>query len=123
MIPKKEANTSNIDNLRPISLLSCIGKLYERFILSENIPFIDIDGRLPATQFGFRTKLTAPGQTINLFNISRNTKYQTIAVLLDLRKAFDSVWREAILHMAAKIGISPNILRLIYILRFFIYLT
>ena len=54
MIPKKESNSSNYADYRPISLLSCIGKLAERIIKNRLYSFLESNKLLVNSQSGFR---------------------------------------------------------------------
>ena len=54
MIPKKESNSSNPSEYRPISLLSCIGKLAERIIKNRLYSFLQSNKLLSSAQSGFR---------------------------------------------------------------------
>lgn len=90
-----------IASYRPISLLSCISKLFERIILElMNIHIADNNVILPQ-QFGFR-----PGKscTHQLYRITNNIRTdlkakKSIGMLsIDLKAAFDSVWHDALIH-------------------------
>ena len=54
MIPKKELNSSNYVDYRPISLLSCICKLAERIIKNRLYSYLDYNKLLMNAQSGFR---------------------------------------------------------------------
>ena len=54
MIPKKESNSNNLTEYRPISLLSCIGKLAERIIKNRLYVFLESNKLLSSVQSGFR---------------------------------------------------------------------
>ena len=54
MIPKKNKNSSNPKEYRPISMTSCIAKLAERLILSKMREFMDKNNIIIKQQSGFR---------------------------------------------------------------------
>lgn len=100
-ICKPGKSASKIDSYRPVSLLSCISKIFERVILDELNAFIDVHRIIPPHQFGFRSGKSCTHQ---LFKITRHVKSlinsrKSVGMLsLDLKAAFDSVWHDGILH-------------------------
>ena len=46
IIPKKESNSNYLTDYRPISLLSCIGKLVERLIRNRLYFFLESNNKL-----------------------------------------------------------------------------
>jgi hypothetical protein len=61
MIPKKQNNSSNPKDYRPISLTSCIAKLAERLILSRIKEFMDKNKIIMKQQSGFRKQRQTRG--------------------------------------------------------------
>lgn len=107
-----------MDNQRPISLLSSMGKTLEKIIASDISTHLEVAKLLPPTQFGFRGRLSATGQALQLDNFltdfsNQKRRQVKLAAFLDLEKAFDRVWRDSIIHKGAKLGIQPGILRLL----------
>jgi hypothetical protein len=100
-IPMPGKDHCNPSNYRPISLLSSIGNVFERIILKRLNGFISTVNILP--QFGFRVAHSTSHQ---LRRVIRHLKAKrslqvpesTDMLLLDVEKAFDSVWHEALLH-------------------------
>lgn len=115
-IPKKDKTPSIMKNLRPISLLSSLGKLFERIILEELKNHLEENKLLPGTQFGFRRRLCATAQATHLDIIARQRStvgQQSLVALIDVEKAFDSVWRDAILYKAIEFKIPTTLIKLI----------
>jgi hypothetical protein len=54
MIPKKELNSNNHTEYRPISLLGCIDKLAERLIKNRLYTYLESNKLLSFAQSGFR---------------------------------------------------------------------
>jgi hypothetical protein len=102
-IPKPGKDHPNPSNYRPISLLSSISKVFERIILKCLGCFISTGNILPDHQFGFRV---AHSTSHLLRRVVRHVKAKrslrvpesTGILFLDVEKAFDSVWHEALLH-------------------------
>jgi hypothetical protein len=82
--------------------LSSINKVFENIILKRLQDFISANNILPDHQFDFRMALSTSHQ---LRRVIRHVKERrepplsksTDMLLLDVEKAFDSVWHEALL--------------------------
>uniref|UniRef100_A0ABD2WNT4 Reverse transcriptase domain-containing protein n=1 Tax=Trichogramma kaykai TaxID=54128 RepID=A0ABD2WNT4_9HYME len=117
VINKKPDQPTELDNLRPISMLPCISKIYERLIKNNILKFNNKHNIIPEHQFGFREghstihaiqKLTAD------INWEFNRGNMTGAILVDLQKAFDSVWHHGLLFKLIKNNMDPHLLKLTY---------
>ncbi|XP_077541084.1 uncharacterized protein LOC144153308 [Haemaphysalis longicornis] len=103
----KPGKSPHIENLRPISLTSCIGKIMERIILKRLQNHLDATQQMPDTMFGFRKHLGTQDVLIQLKEevLVPATRHSPRAILtLDLKGAFDNVAHEAILQNLAKTG-------------------
>ena len=54
MIPKPNKDASIAKNYRPISLLSCIGKLFERLLAGRMSKYLEKNGLFFKNQSGYR---------------------------------------------------------------------
>lgn len=103
----KPGKSPHIENLRPISLTSCIGKVMERVILKRLQKYLDETRQMPDTMFGFRRHLGTQDVLIQLKEeiLVPATRHSPRAILaLDLKGAFDNVAHEAILRNLNNIG-------------------
>ena len=112
-IPKK-GDLKVCDNWRGISLLDVVGKVFARIIqirlqrIAEEI--------LPESQCGFRK---GRGCTDMIFVarqlVEKSIEHQQSLFILfvDLRKAYDSVPRDALWQVLEKSGVPPNMLNII----------
>jgi hypothetical protein len=106
-IPKPGRDHSDPSNYRPISLLSSISKILERVILKRLNAFISGHNILPNHQFGFRAAHSTSHQLNRVVRHVKNTRAQeesTGVLLLDVERAFDSVWLDALLHSYSFLG-------------------
>lgn len=91
---EKIKNVTEISNFRPISLLSCFSKLFEKLIHDKLINFLNKSDILSNSQFGFRKSFSTELAIIELIKkigeAAERNKF-TIAVCLDLSKAFDCI--------------------------------
>ncbi|GBP52997.1 Probable RNA-directed DNA polymerase from transposon BS [Eumeta japonica] len=80
---------------RPISLLSGLAKLFERFLKTRLSNHLFGKGLIIDEQFGFRPAHSCPQQVLRLVEYVMEgfkTKQKTVAVFFDVAKAFDRVW-------------------------------
>jgi hypothetical protein len=100
-IAKPGKDSSSPDSYRPITLLPIVGKIFEKIILTRMIEFEGENHILRDQQFGFRAKHSTTQQIMRIVetvSLRFNEDKSTAMTLLDIEKAFDSVWHEALLH-------------------------
>ena len=100
-------------SFQPISLTSCVSKLFERIILSRLLFFLESNSILSPRQAGFRPGRSTLDQILYLsqsisdgFNKPRPGS-RTILSAIDFSKAFDSVWHPALFHKLISAGLPP----------------
>ena len=121
-------------SFRPISLTSCVSKLFERIILSRLLFFLESNFILSPRQAGFRPGRCTLDQILYLsqsisdrFNKPRPGS-RTILSAIDFSKALDSVWHPSLFHKLISAGLPPllvglNLSFLIGALLWFIKIT
>ncbi|XP_077564790.1 uncharacterized protein LOC144180295 [Haemaphysalis longicornis] len=111
LIPKP-GKPPDTDNLRPISLTSCVGKVLEHVLLNRWQDYLESEDLYPTTVIGFRKRLSTQDAMIQLKHeilddsgASRDNK----AILgLDLQSAFDNVKHSAILSQVSKLNMGER---------------
>jgi hypothetical protein len=96
-----------VSSYRPISLLSCLSKLFEKVIQKRINTFLEDSGAIPPHQFGFRPKHSTCHQIQRIVEtIVRGfeRKEHSTAVFLDVSQAFDKVWHEGLIHKIHNLG-------------------
>jgi hypothetical protein len=115
-IPKQGKPAEQTSSYRPISLLSTIGKLFERVILDRILSFNNQNNVLIQEQFGFRRSHSTVQQIVRIVEgatVGFNKGHSTGLVLLDLEKAFDSVWHDGLIFKLIKIGYPSHLVKLL----------
>ncbi|XP_012244110.1 uncharacterized protein LOC105681103 [Bombus impatiens] len=116
-ITKKDKDGSSPANLRPISLLPNISKVFEIIINNPLTSFCTKNDIIPENQFGFRHKHS----TIHAINKltsgicwALNAKQRVAACLIDLEKAFDTVWIPGLIYKLIKINLSKHLIKIVW---------
>ena len=99
----KSGSAEEFTNYRPISLLCCSLKIFERLLLKRLLPHVA--PQIDETQAGFRWG--AEEQVYTLAETLRlRRRKRTFCAFVDVRKAFDVAWRNAVLVKLAELGIT-----------------
>lgn len=115
-IPKPGKDKSKVESYRPISLLNTIGKLFEKLIKSRIEKYLEDSNILPNEQFGFRNSHSTVHQVNRIKNLIKKqfTLKNSVGMLtLDIEKAFDSVWHDALIHKLMAYGFPIYIIKII----------
>ena len=112
----KKNDVSLCTNYRPISLLPCISKVFEKALFDHIYGFLRDNNLIRKNQSGF----TPGDSTINQLIMICNNLYkcvdngdEMVGIFLDLTKAFDKVWHKGLLYKVERIGIGGNLLSLL----------
>ena len=98
---------------RPISLTSCLSKVYERVILNRLTSHLELNNLLPEEQAGFRQKRGTLEQAFILRESldSRKPKHPTFAAFIDLTNAFPSTWQDGMWLRLREVGVTGSLYR------------
>jgi hypothetical protein len=113
---KKPGDPTLLSNSRGISLMSCVAKLYESVLQVRLARALDESGRLHDEQCGFRAERECSDHILVLteaLRIRKASGLSTFAVFIDFAKAFDTVWRNAMLYKLSGLGVRGKLLRVI----------
>jgi hypothetical protein len=103
-------------NLRPITLLPLMGRVFEKVILEIVERYIGERNLLNVSQFGFRARHSTTLQSMRLadhLTLNFKNNMSTVAVFLDIEKAFDITWHPGLLYKLSKLQFSTNLIKLI----------
>ena len=103
-------------NYRPISLLQTMSKIFEKVVLFRLLKHENNAKILIPEQFGFRRGRSTVHQLARLTNdISEgfNRNQSTATLLLDIEKAFDTVWHKGLLYKLQRYGFPLYLVKFI----------
>ena len=104
----KSKSKEEFKNDRPVSLLPCISKILEKIINKRLYNLLLLQNTPYESQYGFRPKHSTINVVTELSNQDINSidnKQCTLAVFLDLSKAFDTIDHMTLLARLAHYGI------------------
>jgi ribonuclease HI len=115
-IRKKGKPVDKIKSFRPVSLLSCVGKVMEGMMQCRLQEWAERVGALPDSQSGFRKDRSTSDALNQLIqtafdDLQLQPPRRTLLVAVDFRAAFDTVWRDGLLRILAEQNIPPRWLR------------
>ena len=93
----KKGETSNTKNYRPISLLSCVGKAFERCVHEQVLTFLIENNRLSKFQADYTPKSSTITQLIEIYHhiqTALDSSKEIRFTFCDCSKAFDRVWHK-----------------------------
>lgn len=115
-IYKRAGDEAELDNYRPITLLSIVSKLFEILLNTRLMAWAETNRILCDEQGGFRTKRGCADQLFILKEVwssRREQKQPTYAAFLDVKSAYDRVWRTGLWYQLFQCGVRGKAWRMI----------
>ena len=109
----KKGDSSLPSNYRPISLISCVGKIMERVVYKHVYNYLHQNRIIYEYQSGFLPRHSTVHQLLEIYNSILNSlenKEANCFVFCDFSKAFDKVWHRGLLHKMKAYGITGNLI-------------
>jgi len=109
----KKGDKSLPSNYRPISLLSCCGKLFERIVFKYTYNFLLDNNLIYKYQSGFLPNHSTVYQLIDIYHHVCQALDQnqfSCMIFCDISKAFDRVWHKGLLFKLKQNGIDGKLL-------------
>jgi len=110
----KEDSRLDPSNFRPITLLSIVGKLFGIIVNSRVMSYSEAVGAISDEQGGFRKHRGCPDQILifrEILGSRKERKLPTFTTFVDVRKAYDTVWREKAYVAMHDAGINGKLWR------------
>jgi hypothetical protein len=108
----KKGDKHDLNNYRPIVLLSVIDKLIEKFFTNKIRNFLELNKVLTTSQFGYTKNKSTTDLLIDVNEIIttglNECKYVGI-ILVDLQKAFDTCDHKILLEKCYRVGLRGKI--------------
>uniref|UniRef100_A0AAY4ENN7 Reverse transcriptase domain-containing protein n=1 Tax=Denticeps clupeoides TaxID=299321 RepID=A0AAY4ENN7_9TELE len=111
ILKKPTADPTDINNYRPVSLLSFLSKILERCVYNQLSLHLSQNNLLDPNQSGFRTAHsteTALLAVTEQLHAARLAKLSSVLILLDLSAAFDTVNHKTLLSILKRLGIRGS---------------
>ena len=118
-IYKGKGDSNEPDNYRPITILSCLGKLFTCILNTRINTYIEKKKLLGGEQLGFRENhSTMDGVFILhvLSQIMKATKTSLYCAFIDLKKCFPSIWRDGLWYKLDQMRIGTKTTNVIHAL-------
>ena len=109
----KKADPKKVENYRPLSLLSIIGKVFEKCVYKHLHNFIVANNIITPHQSGFTIGDSTVNQLLylsNEFSKALDDGKEIRVVFFDISKAFDRVWHKGLIYKLQNIGITGSLL-------------
>ena len=102
----KSGSKTDVDKYRSISLLPVLSKVLETIMYNRLIKFLDKNDILYERQFGFRSKHSTVDALIEITeNIRSRTDEEFTGIMVDIRKAFDTINHYRLLEKLPQCGV------------------
>ena len=115
-IYKGKGIESDPNNYRPITLLSCLGKLFTSILNKRVYCFLEAFELLNENQSGFRKGYSTTDSIFTLYSLIellKARKKKLFCAFIDFSKAFDTVWRSGLWTKLLNIGIKGKVFNVI----------
>ena len=108
----KSGSSKVVVNYRPLSVLHTVSKILEKIMKRRVSDFLDRENIIRSNQYGLRSGLSTTDAILELTDKcaeNLNDKLYTIAVSLDLSKAFDTVNKSIMIMKLNRLGFKGAI--------------
>ena len=107
----KKGDKYKLTNYRPISLLSNLGKIFEKIVHKQIYEYMHVNDKFYQRQFGFRTKHSTGHALSSMIEFIKNKLDKKIfvgGIFIDLEKAFDTIDHGTLLEKLDHYGIRET---------------
>jgi len=115
-IYKNKGDRTDTCNYRPITILSCLGKLFTAVLNRRLSKFLETNNILEENQAGFRQGYSCSDHIFTLhalIEILKKRKKKLFCAFVDFSQAFDKVWRNGLWHKLIQTSINGKFFNVI----------
>ncbi len=112
----KKGDRCSVANYRGITLLSCFSKLFNTLLNARITSFCEKYNLISDAQFGFRKGLSTTDAIFSLLSVVQNylnNNKRLYVAFIDLKKCFDSIYRNALWYKLYNADIRGKVLLII----------
>ncbi len=113
----KSGSVLEPNNYRGITISSCLSKVFISIMHDRLFTFLEDNSIMCREQIGFKKKARTSDHLFVLKSIVdklKRSKKKLYACFVDLKKAFDTIWREALFYKLFQVGISCKFIKLVH---------
>ena len=113
---KKKGDISDPANYRGITISSCLGKLFTKIINKRFLRFLGENDIIKVNQIGFTPGKRTSDHTFVLKTLTdqaKNLKHPLYLCFVDLKSAFDTVWRDGLVYKLVRMRASKKFLNIL----------
>ena len=113
---KNKGDSKHVQNYRPITILSCLGKLFTAILNTRLTDFLDSHNTILENQAGFRKGYATSDHTFvlhSLIELLKKRKQKLFCAFIDFSQAFDSIWRVGLWRKLLVNGVDGKFFRLV----------
>ena len=112
----KKGDPEDVNNYRGITLMSCLSKIFTGVLNKRINKWCEENNVISDCQFGFRKGCSTTDAIFVLHNLIQKTlndRGRLYCAFVDLKKAFDSIYRNALWYKMFNLGIKGRTFRII----------
>ena len=116
-INKNKGDVKDPMNYRPITIVSCLGKLFTAILNARLNDYTEEFMIRKENQSGFRQSYSTLDNIFSiftLFQILKSKKNKLYCAFIDFEKAFDRVWRDGLFHKLLLNNINGKMYNVIF---------
>ena len=110
----KSKDSNILSNYRQNSLLSCLGKVFERCVLKYLFNYLHEHKHISIYQSGFTPGDCRTNQLVSMYHevcAALENQNDIQLIFFDISKAFDKVWHKGLLFKLESVGIKHQLLQ------------
>lgn len=114
---KNKGDSKDPNNYRPITILSCLGKLFTSILNQRLTTYLDDNNIMDENQAGFRQGYSCSDQIFTLHflvEILKKRRKKLFCAFIDFSQAFDNLWRVGLWHKLLQKSVDGKFFRVIY---------